>query len=864
MEKNLPCRFTNLLNFVFAMVLFTTSMFAQDPANCGAMSTLPIRTCVNGNALYSPTVNAESIGKAVTWTMTVNTTGAIFVETGNGAPLHRVITGIPAQDAVAVKVGPNAGTLTVVLSYDGTDEGSCSASRIVRKVQVAANFTALRCAQDLSTVTAVATTQTIFNGPFNPSPPYLYTLLPEGIQNLTGVFENVAAGPHTITAKENVLEGCEASTEILINAPPVVPVNAICPGDVNKNACDFVNQDQVNAEFAAWLAQFDANGGTGVITKTITGVPNLGAPNVCGGVVTVTIRAIDECFQEDTCTATFRINAAPLVVPINPGDRELEACDIVNQAQLDAAIAAWLDAFDANGGCDPQVIINTTGNITTCGGILTANVIIRDKCIADIAMTANFRVNAAPALITNKPADVLIPFCDITTAENLALRFQQFLDGFTAIGGCAPTIEILPHANPLICGGAPIVVNAIVRDKCHADVQLQAIFEVRTAVAPQVNRGAEFNLGACLSQAEIDAAFLAFKASVTAIGQCGAVDVIVGEGNAPLKCDGGDVNVTFTIRTRCLDDIIINKVFHVDTPLAPTLICAPDARIACDAQFNHTSPTPAGGCGALQVNLIGIVLSADGLVSTATWDVVDECGRHSAQCSQVITREECDFNGCTLGYWKNHTLAWDCYQTCTKYGEVFLNAPDNLKDLTLLQVLNLGGNGNCENLGRQSVAALLNICDGTLNFRIATIAELQAQVNTAFLNGTCINLGNVLDGFNNEGGANHCDVEKSPNNKNDQCNGARTAKGVDATGFVAPTFKVFPNPFNNSFLINSSNIIDPVRVSVFDALGRQIETRMITPNKFDIESFGEQYQTGMYSIMLNQGTEQKVLRIIKK
>jgi hypothetical protein len=326
---------------------------------------------------------------------------------------------------------------------------------------------------------------------------------------------------------------------------------------------------------------------------------------------------------------------------------------------------------------------------------------------------------------------------------------------------------------------------------------------------------------------------------------------------------GFSITRTWNVKDICgniADEVSRTVTFKIQE--APTLVCAPDKRIACDAQVIFDDPKAGESCGPVQVNIVSTITSADGNTITRTWEAVNECGLKSAQCSQTIIKEVCDFNGCTLGYWKNHTQAWDCYQTCTLYKDVFKDStlPEGL---TLLQALNLGA-GDCNNLARQSVAALLNICDGTLNFKVADIATLQALVNKAFLEGKCGALGAQLDSFNNEGGANHCDVEKSPNDKNDHCNDARTKKGVDATGYVAPTFKVFPNPFTHGFQINSTNITDPVRIGVYDVLGRQVETRLINPQNFDSESFGIDYPTGMYSIMINQATEQKVLRVIKK
>ena len=108
---------------------------------------------------------------------------------------------------------------------------------------------------------------------------------------------------------------------------------------------------------------------------------------------------------------------------------------------------------------------------------------------------------------------------------------------------------------------------------------------------------------------------------------------------------------------------------------------------------------------------------------------------------------------------------------------------------------------------------------------------------------------------------------KSPNTNQSTCttNISTPKKGVNATGKVAPTttFKAYPNPFTNDFTIQS-NTINPVNISIFDNLGRSIETRTVNPSEFDFSSFGGGYPTGIYNIILNQATETKTLRVIKQ
>ena len=111
--------------------------------------------------------------------------------------------------------------------------------------------------------------------------------------------------------------------------------------------------------------------------------------------------------------------------------------------------------------------------------------------------------------------------------------------------------------------------------------------------------------------------------------------------------------------------------------------------------------------------------------------------------------------GCTLGYWKNHTTKWcSTYTTCTLYSSVFTPSAEFsliYPNLTLLQALNLMRNTDGENLARQSVAALLNACSSSVGYDL-TEAQVIAQTNAAWLSGgSNINtVATALDVLNNQ------------------------------------------------------------------------------------------------------------------
>ncbi|WPY99070.1 hypothetical protein [Christiangramia sp. OXR-203] len=185
-----------------------------------------------------------------------------------------------------------------------------------------------------------------------------------------------------------------------------------------------------------------------------------------------------------------------------------------------------------------------------------------------------------------------------------------------------------------------------------------------------------------------------------------------------------------------------------------------------------------------------------------------------------------NFQGCTLGYWKNHTDRWSCYSTCTLYSDVFGNStPSQLQGKTLLEVLNQGG-GGIYNLGRQSVAALLNICNGDVNYEILTEAELIVYVQDNFSNAGAA--GSYLDELNNAG----CTLRGSkatsaPSEGCEEQEDTRPGKGKPAknSSSVTSGFKASPVPFKERLTVQYDfEYTSNVTIQVYDLKGQLLRT----------------------------------------
>jgi uncharacterized repeat protein (TIGR01451 family) len=115
--------------------------------------------------------------------------------------------------------------------------------------------------------------------------------------------------------------------------------------------------------------------------------------------------------------------------------------------------------------------------------------------------------------------------------------------------------------------------------------------------------------------------------------------------------------------------------------------------------------------------------------------------------------------GCTPGYWKNHTGAWAStdYTTGQLIGDVFNGEESSLSGKTLLQALSFkGGNtiaGAEQILLRAAVAALLNATHDGVDY-VYSEAEILAWVNAALASNdraTILTRAAQLDAANNQG-----------------------------------------------------------------------------------------------------------------
>jgi hypothetical protein len=95
----------------------------------------------------------------------------------------------------------------------------------------------------------------------------------------------------------------------------------------------------------------------------------------------------------------------------------------------------------------------------------------------------------------------------------------------------------------------------------------------------------------------------------------------------------------------------------------------------------------------------------------------------------------------------------------------------------------------------------------------------------------------------------------------------QTTKTVDEELSVNTSFKVntYPNPFNSFFKLDfETSNSELVNYSLYDMTGRSIEMNLIEPSQIKTLEIGKNLPSGIYNLIISQGTEMKTLRVIKK
>ncbi len=206
-----------------------------------------------------------------------------------------------------------------------------------------------------------------------------------------------------------------------------------------------------------------------------------------------------------------------------------------------------------------------------------------------------------PPVVLNCPAPGFTGACQSQAAVNAA--FNAWLATATASGGCNGVLTNDGMAPPS-CGGTASVTFTYTSTCAPFITTCLSTFTVASPPTVVLNCPAPGFIGACNSQAAVDAAFNAWLTSASASGGCNGV--LTNNGVAPPAC-GGTASVTFTYTSTCAPFVTTCLgTFTVQPATQPVITCpAPTTVSACltQAQLNTAyanwlaSATASGGCG---------------------------------------------------------------------------------------------------------------------------------------------------------------------------------------------------------------------------------------------------------------------------
>ncbi len=88
------------------------------------------------------------------------------------------------------------------------------------------------------------------------------------------------------------------------------------------------------------------------------------------------------------------------------------------------------------------------------------------------------------------------------------------------------------------------------------------------------------------------------------------------------------------------------------------------------------------------------------------------------------------------------------------------------------------------------------------------------------------------------------------------------AKHIEETKVF--TVAAYPNPFSTAFKLKvTTETEETVFVSVYDMMGKQIENKAVNTSEIENITIGQDYAAGIYTIIVSQGTNTNIVRLVK-
>ena len=347
--------------------------------------------------------------------------------------------------------------------------------------------------------------------------------------------------------------------------------------------CDLSVLPAPETTVAGLLSQgfnFDSDNCTDDSDLDITRVDNI-VDSPCPIVVERTYTVTDDCGNSTSNFQVFFIEEPTLT--LSHADTTLSSC--LDQADVDAAYAAWLNNFTVTGGCNTVVTNDAPASVDACGETVTVVFVAASDC-STITEEYDFEVDSPDAVTASAPSDENVASCDFADQAAVDTDFSDWVSAQTTAigvgGGCSPTISNdAPASGPTHCDGGAIEVTWTITDLClDPDITYSATYTLDAAPAVTATEPSDATASSCdfADQTAVDTDFATWVSDqTTAIGVGGGCSPSISNDaptSGPTHCDGGDITVTWTITDLCLDpDITYTATYILDAAPAVEITC---------------------------------------------------------------------------------------------------------------------------------------------------------------------------------------------------------------------------------------------------------------------------------------------------
>ncbi len=421
--------------------------------------------------------------------------------------------------------------------------------------------------------------------------------------------------PEIITRTYRATDDCGNTAECtqLITIDDTTPPTITCPDDVAIECDEVVPEPNIGSVSAS-----DNCG-----TPTVTWEGDVSDGNTCPEIITRTYRATDDCGNTAECTQLITIDDTTPPTITCPGNVAVQCAEDVPEPDI--------GSVTAGDNCPPVVVtwISDVPDGAVCPLTITRTYRATDGCGNTAECTQLITVNDTEPPTITCPDDIAISCTDpipapdigdVTAGDNCGTPTVTW-EGDVSDGNTCPETIARTYRATDGCGNTAECTQLITIDDeepptitCPGNIAVQCPDDV-----PAPDPG-----------------------SVVASDDCGPPTVEwVGDSTDEGSCPEV-ITRTYRATDGCGNTAECTQLITIDDTIAPTLVCAPDGRAACNGTVTFTDPAVSDNCDPAPSLEIVSTVEEPGpgeceMTHTRTWRATDYCG-NTSECSQSIVR----------------------------------------------------------------------------------------------------------------------------------------------------------------------------------------------------------------------------------